>query len=83
MPLTTLLLPVKRNAEVTVTISNKTIDVQDGHTGAPNIRVRADSRTWLGVVAKERSLMWALIRRKIRINGSPKLLIAFGKCFPS
>ena len=28
-------------------------------------------------------LLWALLRRKIRIKGSPKLLIAFAKCFPS
>jgi Fe-S-cluster-containing hydrogenase component 2 len=73
----------EEECRATVTISNKTIDVQDGHTGAPNIHVSADSRTWLGVVAKERSLVWALIRRKIRIKGSPKLLMAFGKCFPS
>ena len=29
------------------------------------------------------SLLWALLRRKIKIKGSPRLLIAFGKCFPS
>ena len=49
---------------------------------APRL-VTADSETWLGFIAKERSLLWALLRRKIRIKGSPKLLIAFGKCFPS
>ena len=32
---------------------------------------------------KEKSLVWALIRGKIRLKGSPKLLVAFGKCFPS
>ncbi len=73
----------EEECRATVTIRNKTIDVQDGHVGDPDIRIRADSRTWLGVLAKERSLVWALIRRKIRINGSPKLLMAFGKCFPS
>jgi ferredoxin len=67
----------------TVAIGNKTIDVQSGHIGTPDIRVRADTRTWLEVVAKERSLVWALIRRKIRIKGPPKLLVAFSKCFPS
>lgn len=67
----------------TIIIRDKTIDVKDGYIGVPNIRIRADSRTWLGVVAKEQSLAWALIRRKIRIKGSPKLLMAFAKCFPS
>ena len=47
------------------------------------MHVTADSDTWLGFLAKERSLLWALLRRRIRIKGSPRLLIAFGKCFPS
>ena len=54
-----------------------------GHVGQPDLRVTADSATWLGFLAKERNLLWALLRRKIRIHGSPKLLIAFGKCFPA
>ena len=48
-----------------------------------DLHVTADSETWLGFLAKERSLLWALLRRRIRIKGSPKLLMAFGKCFPS
>jgi hypothetical protein len=59
------------------------LQVEDGHVGESNVHVTADSETWLGVLAKERSLLWALLRRKIRISGSPKLLLAFGKCFPS
>ena len=42
----------------------------------------ADGKTWLGFLAKEKSLVAALIRRKIRIKGNPKLLLALGKCFP-
>ncbi|MDB5389026.1 MAG: hypothetical protein JWM11_4672 [Planctomycetaceae bacterium] len=34
-------------------------------------------------VGKELRLLWVLLLRKIRINGSPRLLLAFGKCFPS
>ncbi|WP_400767011.1 FAD-binding oxidoreductase [Methylosinus sporium] len=59
------------------------INVRDGLTGEPDIRVTADSKVWLGYLAKEKSLAWALIGRKIRISGNPKLLLAFGKCFPS
>ena len=70
-------------AEATVVIRDKKIVVQDGHVGRPDMQVTADAQTWLGFLAKERSLVWALLRRKIRIKGSPKLLIAFGKCFPS
>jgi hypothetical protein len=73
----------KEEQEATVTIRDSKLQVQDDHHGAADLRVTADSETWLGFLAKERSLLWALLRRKIRIKGSPKLLIAFGKCFPS
>jgi ferredoxin len=73
----------KEPRTATVVIRDKTIQVADGHEGAPDLRVTADSETWLGFLQKERSLLSALLRRKIRIKGSPKLLVAFGKCFPS
>jgi NAD-dependent dihydropyrimidine dehydrogenase PreA subunit len=69
--------------EATVVIRDDTVQVKDGHDGEADLRVTADSETWLGFLAKERSLLWALLRRRIRIKGSPKLLVAFGKCFPS
>jgi hypothetical protein len=70
-------------AEVTVVIRDKAIRVERGHVGTPDLRIIADSRTWLGFLAKERSLIWALLRRKIRLKGPPRLLVAFGRCFPS
>jgi ferredoxin len=70
-------------AEATVVIRDKAIRVERGHVGTPHLRVVADSRTWLGFLAKERGLFWSLLRRKIRLKGSPRLLVAFGKCFPS
>jgi putative sterol carrier protein len=69
--------------QATVTIRKGTLTVQDGHVGEPDLRVTADSETWLGFLAKDRSLLWALLRRRIRLRGSPRLLLAFGKCFPS
>jgi Fe-S-cluster-containing hydrogenase component 2 len=69
--------------QATVTIHEKTIRVQDGHTGQPHLRITADSRAWLRFIRKEGSLIWALLTRKIRLAGSPRLLMAFGKCFPS
>jgi Fe-S-cluster-containing hydrogenase component 2 len=70
-------------AEATVVIRDKTIRVEPGHVGSPDLSVTADSQAWLGFVRKERSLVWALLRRKIRLKGSPRWLVAFGKCFPS
>jgi putative sterol carrier protein len=73
----------KEQKEATITIRDATLQVQDGHQGEADLHVTADSETWLGFLAKERSLLWALLRRRIRIKGSPKLLVAFGKCFPA
>jgi len=69
--------------EVTVRIHNRTIEVEDGLIGRPDVHVTADAKTWLGFLAKEKSLVAALITRKIRLKGNPRLLLAFGKCFPS
>lgn len=73
----------KQPRTATVVIRDKTLRVADGHEGTPDLRLTADSETWLGFLAKERSLPWALLRRKIRIKGSPRLLVAFARCFPS
>ena len=67
----------------TVVISNKTVTIHKEHVGTRGIHIIADSQTWLGFIRKERNLLWALLRRKIRIQGSLRQLIAFGKCFPS
>ena len=72
----------EEDCKATVAIRNKTLRVEDGHIGRPDIHLTADSRTWLEFLAKERSIVWALIRRRVRIKGSPRLLLAFGKCFP-
>lgn len=69
--------------KATVVIRDKKLEVSDGHNGTPNFRLTADSQTWLGFLRKEVNLMWAVLTRKIRIHGSPKLLLAFARCFPS
>jgi hypothetical protein len=69
--------------EATIVIRERTLTVADGHQGEPGLRVIADSDTWLRFVRKEESLPWALIRRRIRLKGSPRLLLAFGRCFPA
>ena len=67
----------------TVVIRDKALEVKDGHVGAADIHIIADSGSWLGFLAKEKSMVWALIRRKVRIKGPIRLLKAFGRCFPS
>ncbi len=68
--------------EATVVIADKKVAVEEGHIGQPDLHITADARTWIGFLRGERNLVWAIIRRKVRLQGSLKLLIAFGKCFP-
>jgi putative sterol carrier protein len=69
--------------QATVTIRDRTVQVEEGHFGTADLAIAADSKTWLGFLAKEQNLIWALLRRKIRIRGSLKLLAEFGKYFPA
>ncbi len=73
----------KEKIKATVVIQNRTLQVSEGHTGAANLRLTADSETWLRYLRKEANLAWALLRRRFRIQGSPRLLLDFGRCFPS
>jgi Fe-S-cluster-containing hydrogenase component 2 len=68
--------------KATIVIRNQKLTIQDGHVGQPDLHVTADSKTWIGFLKKERNIVWALVRRKIRLKGPLKLLVAFGKCFP-
>lgn len=68
--------------EATVVIRNKSIEVKDGHVGEPDLSVIADSRTWIDFLAKEKNLLLALVSRKLRMKGSPRLMKAFAGCFP-
>ena len=69
--------------EATITIKNRSLEIQNGLIGKPDIHVTADSKTWLDFLAKEKNLALALLSRKVRLKGNPKLLLAFSKCFPS
>jgi Fe-S-cluster-containing hydrogenase component 2 len=69
--------------QATVAIRDGVLAIHDGHQGQPGLRIVADSQAWLGFVAKERNLLWEVLRRRIRLRGSLRLLLAFAKCFPS
>jgi len=69
--------------QATIIIRNKTLQVLDGHQGVADFRLTADSQTWLGFLAKDRNLLWAILMRKIQIKGPLRLLQAFSRCFPS
>jgi putative sterol carrier protein len=59
------------------------VTVENGLLGKPNLKVSADAETWLGFLAGERNLLWALLKRRVRLQGNPKWLLALKRCFPS
>ncbi|MCP4631169.1 MAG: 4Fe-4S ferredoxin [bacterium] len=71
------------NLEGTVIIREKSLAVREGLEGKSDLHVTADSQTWIKFLSKEVNLLKALLTRKIKIKGSPKLMMAFAKCFPS
>lgn len=73
----------REQREATIIIADKQIEVLEGFQGKADLRMTADTATWLGFVAGERNLVWALLTLRIRIWGLPTYLLKFGKCFPS
>ncbi|WP_425303621.1 SCP2 sterol-binding domain-containing protein [Nocardia wallacei] len=67
---------------ITVAIHDGDLEVADGHTGDPDLRITADSRTWLRFLARRSILPRAILFGRLRIHGSPKLLLTFARCFP-
>ncbi len=54
--------------QATVTIRQQRLEVQAGLQGAADCTITADSDTWLGFLRKEKSLIWALILRRIKVR---------------
>lgn len=69
--------------KATVIIQNGSVQVQAEHVGKAACRLLADSTTWLKFLRKEQNLLWAFVRGKIRLQGSPRLLLTFGRLFSS
>jgi ferredoxin len=67
----------------TITIAERQVRVERGHQGKADLQVTADQATWLGFLKKEKSLPLALLSRRVKLKGPPRLLLAFGRCFPS
>ena len=67
--------------KATITIRDQQVRVHHGHKDVPDFSIVADTGTWLGFLKKERSLLWSVILRRVRIKGPLRLLKAFGRCF--
>ena len=66
----------------TVAVADGAMTVEDGLVGTADLRITAEPRTWLGFLAGDRSLVWALLRGRVRLRGSFRRLLDFARCFP-
>ncbi len=73
----------KEPKQATIKIWEGKLSVNEGHVGKANLKVTTDANAWLGFVNKDISLIRLLMTRKLRLQGNPRLLAEFGKCFPS
>lgn len=70
-------------ARATVTIRRRRITVAEGHVGEPDLRLTIDGTQWVRLLNREVGLVRLLATGRLRLKGSPRLLAAFGRCFPS
>ena len=68
--------------EATVVIRDRQVVVHEGLVGSADLEMRADARTWIDVLNGDRSVVAAILRRRIRVRGPIRLLRAFERCFP-
>ena len=67
----------------TVAIRDSSLRSQRGHVGNADVRITADSQTWLRFINADRRAWLAFLNGKIRVRGPWRLLQAFARCFPS
>jgi len=70
-------------AAATIVIEGRELSVAEGHQGRADLTVTADSDAWLAFLRKDLGLPWMLLTRKLRLKGPPRLMTAFGRCFPN
>ncbi|HEX3855401.1 MAG TPA: 4Fe-4S binding protein [Polyangiaceae bacterium] len=66
----------------TVDIRDQRVTVFEGHVGKADVRIVAHGATWLRVLRKEASLVFALLFGRIRVRGRFGLVRDFARCFP-
>jgi ferredoxin len=74
--------PASAPIEATVVIRGGHLTVARGHEGKADFKLAADAAAWIRFVRREGGLLWPLLRGAIRFRGDPRLLLAFGRCFP-
>jgi putative sterol carrier protein len=56
--------------------------VTDGLAGTADVRITADTATWIKILRGEKNFLLAVLTRKVRVQGPKALLKSFVRCFP-
>jgi alkyl sulfatase BDS1-like metallo-beta-lactamase superfamily hydrolase len=70
----------KEQKTATISISEEKLHVHEGHNGASDLYIKADSETWVGILNEEISLVKALITGRLKLKGNPAFLKKFKSC---
>ena len=70
----------EEETSATISINEGQMKVMKGHEGKSNLKVHADSRTWIKLVNEEISTLNAIVSRKLKVKGNPILMNKFKSC---
>ena len=62
------------SAEATMVIRDQRLHSSRGHHGVPDLHVTVDGALWMKLIAEERSMVWAILTRRLRLRGPLKVL---------
>jgi ferredoxin len=66
----------------TVVINDGALTVADGLEGVPDVHISTTGDTWIDIVTKRRSPVFAVLTGRLKIRGDRSLLGRFAACFP-
>jgi epoxyqueuosine reductase QueG len=70
----------KEEKLATIEISDGRVNIEEGLTGKANLRIQADSETWVRVLNEEISPLGAVFTGKLKLKGNPSYLKKFKSC---
>jgi ferredoxin len=70
----------KEQAEATIVITDGKLAVRDGHADTVDLRVTADSETWVKMLNEEVSQFRAILSGKLKVKGNPLRMRDFTRC---
>ncbi|MEM7801762.1 MAG: SCP2 sterol-binding domain-containing protein [Chloroflexota bacterium] len=65
----------------TFTIKDRTLIIEEGLVGTPDIAIEIDGSDWIKLLNKRLNPVWAVITRRLKIKGNRELLFKFQRCF--